>query len=120
MLGSSFLENGDVEKVSEFAVEIATLTHKIFLTQVLRKPLKKLGILPFKKEIMSVSNRFEEVLERIIVKHEEKVDEHKGNEIMMDTLLAAYRDENAEYKITMKHIKALMAVNLYPLVGYII
>ncbi|KFK32668.1 hypothetical protein AALP_AA6G273300 [Arabis alpina] len=109
-LGSSFLQEKDEEeKVLKLSVEFAALSQKIFLTQVLRKPLEKLRILPFKKEIMNVSNKYEELLERIIVKHEEKVDEHEANEIMMDTLLAAFRGENAEYKINRKHIKALMA-----------
>lgn len=40
----------------------------------------------------------------------------KGSELM-DTLLAAYRDQKAEYKITRNHIKALLAVNVYPLVA---
>ncbi|CAH2045488.1 unnamed protein product [Thlaspi arvense] len=103
-MGRSFQE----EKVSEFSVKFADLTKKLFLQQILRKPLEKLGISPFKKEIMKVSHGFEELLERIIVDYEENVDEHQGTEIM-DTLLAAYLDENAECKITRMHIKALLA-----------
>ncbi|CAN6859465.1 unnamed protein product [Brassica oleracea var. botrytis] len=37
-----------------------------------------------------------------------KVDDHHSGEIM-DTLLAAYRDGNADYTITRNHIKALLA-----------
>ncbi|CAF2042259.1 unnamed protein product [Brassica napus] len=37
-----------------------------------------------------------------------KVDDHQSSEIM-DTLLAAYRDGNADYTITRNHIKALLA-----------
>ncbi|CAA7049818.1 unnamed protein product [Microthlaspi erraticum] len=107
-MGGCFMKEKNEEKVSKFSVELAALTQKIFLAQVLRSPLEKIGISPFKKEIMDVSNRFEELLENIIAKYEEKVDEHQCAEIM-DKLLAASRGENAEYKITRKHIKALLA-----------
>ncbi|CAH2045494.1 unnamed protein product [Thlaspi arvense] len=111
-MGSSFSEDNNEEKVSEFSVKFAALTQKIFLAQILRKPLEKFGISPFKKEVMDVSYEFEEMLERIIVKYEEKVNEHHRSEIM-DTLLAAYRDQNAECKITRKHIKAIIAELLF-------
>lgn len=68
---------------------------------------------------MDVSNRFEELLERIIVKHEENVDDHQGAQ-MIDKLLAAYRGENAQCKITRKNVNALAAVNVYPLCWTII
>lgn len=114
-LGRSFSEE---ERVSEFSIEIAALTQKIFLQQVLRKPLEKLRISPpFKKEVMSVSYRFGELLEKIIVRYEEKKDEHEGSEIM-DALLAACGDEDAEYKINRSHIKALLAVSLSSHVWY--
>ncbi|CDY34787.1 BnaA09g41540D [Brassica napus] len=54
---------------------------------------------------MDVSRRYEDLLERILVKYEEKLDEHQGNECI-DAFLA---DENAEYRITRKNIKALLA-----------
>ncbi|KAJ4888352.1 hypothetical protein Rs2_28100 [Raphanus sativus] len=98
-LGMSF---SDEERVSEFSVEIAALSQKIFLQQILRKPLEKLGLSPpFKKEL----------LEKLIVKYEEKKDEHQGSELM-DTLLAACGNDDAEYKISRSHIKALLANKL--------
>lgn len=60
---------------------------------------------------MTVSYRFDELLEKIILNYEGKVDDHHSGEIM-DTLLAAYRDGNADYTITRNHIKALLAVNV--------
>ncbi|CAH8382298.1 unnamed protein product [Eruca vesicaria subsp. sativa] len=103
-LGRSFSEE---ERVSEFSGEIAALTQKIFLQQVLRKPLEKIGLSPpFKKEVMDASYKFEELLEKIIVKYEEEKDQ--GSELM-DTLLAACGNEDAEYKICRSHIKALLA-----------
>ncbi|CAA7049819.1 unnamed protein product [Microthlaspi erraticum] len=101
-------ENNNEAKVSKFALEFIGFTNKMLFAQIWRKPLEKLGISPFKKEIMDASYRFEELLERIIVKCEEKVDQHQGTEIMK-TLLASYRGENTEYKVTRNHIKALLA-----------
>ena len=98
--------------------KLAAFTHKIFVAVTLRKPFEKLGISPpFKKEVMTVSYRFEELLEKIIMKYEEKVEEQRQGSEIMDALLEAYRDQKAEYKITKNHIEVLLAVNVYPLVA---
>ncbi|XP_010502915.2 PREDICTED: cytochrome P450 705A5-like [Camelina sativa] len=55
---------------------------------------------------MGVSNQFDELLERLLVEHEERVEEYE-NKDMMDLLLEAFRDEHAEYKISRKQIKSL-------------
>ncbi|CAA7049820.1 unnamed protein product [Microthlaspi erraticum] len=107
-MGKCFSEKNNVVKISEFVVEISTLGQKIFLAQMLGKPLGKLLISLLKKKTVDVSCKFDELLERIMVKYEEKVDEHQGTETM-EAMLAAYRGENAEYKITRNHIKALLA-----------
>ncbi|XP_010434998.1 PREDICTED: cytochrome P450 705A5-like [Camelina sativa] len=101
-------ENGEAERVRGLVTESMALTKKIFLATVFEKPLRKLGISLFKKEIMSVSHKFDELLEKILVEHEEKLEEHhhQGTD-MMDVLLEAYRDEDTEYKITRNHIKSL-------------
>ncbi|CAN8284263.1 unnamed protein product [Cochlearia groenlandica] len=116
-VGKSFSEE-DEAKVSVFTGEFAAVTQKIFVQQVLRKPLEKFGIVPFKKEVMDVSDRFGEVLESILEKYVEKFGEnHEGGEIM-ETLLEAYLDENAEYKITKNHIKSISAVNSLLIYNY--
>ncbi|EOA38964.1 hypothetical protein CARUB_v10011383mg [Capsella rubella] len=108
-LGSSFsVENNDGKKVSEFSIQLADLSHMFCVAQIFHKPLEKLGISLLKTQIMEVSNRFEELLEKILVNYENNVDKHQGTEFM-DALLAAYQDENTEYKITRNHIKALLA-----------
>ncbi|CAH2079336.1 unnamed protein product [Thlaspi arvense] len=108
-MGSSFsVEEDDGAKVSEFTVKLAALSRMFFVAQIFNKPLEKLGISLLKWDIMAVSHRFEELLERILGRYEEKMNEDQGTEFM-DALMAAYRDENAEYKITRKHIKALFA-----------
>ncbi|KAF8068471.1 hypothetical protein N665_1149s0008 [Sinapis alba] len=106
-IGRSFSEeNGEAEKVRGLVVESYTLTKKMFLASLLHRPLKKLRIPLFRKEIMSVSDRLDELLERILVEHKEKLDTNNQDKDMMDVLLAAYRDEEAEYKMTMNQIKA--------------
>ncbi|KAL9298924.1 putative cytochrome P450 [Arabidopsis thaliana] len=106
-MGRSFSEeNGEAEKIRGLVGESYALTKKMFLASLLRKPLKKLRISLFEKEIMGVSDRLDELLERILVEHEEKLhEEHQGTD-MMDVLLAASGDENAEYNITRNHIKS--------------
>ncbi|KFK39341.1 hypothetical protein AALP_AA3G231600 [Arabis alpina] len=99
-------ENGEAERVRGLVIKTFALTKKIFLASMLHAPLEKLGISLFKKEVMGVSDSFGEVLERVIVEHEENLDEHQDNKDMMDVLLEAYRYENAEYKITRNHIKS--------------
>ena len=109
-IGSSFSQdNNDATKVSQLCVEFGALSHEFFFAQVFHKLLQKLGISLLKRNIMDVSRRYEDLLERILVKYEEKLDEHQGNECM-DAFLA---DESAEYKITGKNIKALLAVIKY-------
>ncbi|BAB01937.1 cytochrome P450-like protein [Arabidopsis thaliana] len=108
IMGRSCLEeNGDAARVRGLVTETFALVKKIFLTQVLRRLFEILGISLFKKEILGVSRKFDEFLEKILVEHDEKPDFQGGD--MMDVLLAAYRDENAEYKITRNHIKSLFA-----------
>ncbi|EOA26316.1 hypothetical protein CARUB_v10025157mg, partial [Capsella rubella] len=84
-----------------------SLAKKFFLASILRKPLKKIGVSLFTKELMDVSRNFDEVLEKILVVKKEKVEEHQQGTDMMDKLLEIYEDENAEYKITRNHIKSL-------------
>ncbi|XP_006299064.2 LOW QUALITY PROTEIN: cytochrome P450 705A20 [Capsella rubella] len=106
-MGRSFSEeNGEAERVRGLVTELDGLTKKVLLVNILRWPLEKLGISLFKKEIMYVSDSFGEVLERVLVEHEEKPDKHQGNDLM-DVLLEAYGNENSEHKITRNHIKSL-------------
>ncbi|CAA0383057.1 unnamed protein product [Arabidopsis thaliana] len=107
IMGRNFSEeNGEAERVRGLVTESTALTKKIFMANVLHKPLKKLGISLFKKEIMDVSNSFDELLERFLVEHEEKLNEDQDMD-MIGVLLAACRDKNAECKITRNHIKSL-------------
>lgn len=84
---------GEAERARGLVIESFALFKKISLATLLHRPLKRLGISLFKKDIMSVSDRFDELLERVLVKHEEeKPSEHQSAD-MMDVLLEAFRDE---------------------------
>ncbi|KAL1197715.1 Cytochrome [Cardamine amara subsp. amara] len=106
-------ENGEAERVRALVTELDVLTKKILLANMLRKPFKKLVVSLFRKEMIVVSSRFDELLERILVEHEEKLDVHHQGTDLMDALLEAYRDENAGYKITRNHIKSFFADLLF-------
>ncbi|CAN8270322.1 unnamed protein product [Cochlearia groenlandica] len=95
-------ENGEAEKIRELIIRSFSFAKKMFFAYLFRR----LGISLFKKEIMGVSNTFDELLERILVEHEEKLGDDQDKDLM-DLLLEAYRDEKAEYKITRNHIKSL-------------
>ncbi|KAL9292048.1 putative cytochrome P450 [Arabidopsis thaliana] len=99
-------ENGEAERVRALATQLDGLTKKILLANMLRAGFKKLVVSLFRKEMMDVSSRFDELLERILVEHEDKLDMHHQGTDLVDALLAACRDKNAEYKISRNHIKS--------------
>ncbi|KAL1188217.1 Cytochrome [Cardamine amara subsp. amara] len=103
-------ENGEKEIFKNLASDSNSLGDKILLGNMSRAPFRKLLMSLFKKERMVVSKRFDDLFERILVEHEEK--QQQGTDLM-DALLAAYRDDNAVYKITRNHIKTLLADLLF-------
>lgn len=111
-MGRRFSEEvGEAERLKGLVTEWSGLIKRMFLAVLFRRQLKKLGISLFKNEIMRVSKRCDEMLERVLVEHEEEPDKDQGTD-MMDVLLAAYGDKNAEYKITRNHIKAFFVVHI--------
>ena len=112
-------ENGEGERVRGLITESIALTKKVLFATLLRKPLEKLGIPLFNKEIMDISSRYNEVLESFLVEHETKLEKHHQGKDLMDVLLEAKEDENAEYKITRDHIKSLFVVIKIFLTSYI-
>ncbi|CAA0395335.1 unnamed protein product [Arabidopsis thaliana] len=101
------------ERFRALATELDVLTKKLFFANMLRAWFKKLVVSLFKRETTVISYRFDELLESILVEHEKKLDVHHQRTDLMDALLAAYRDENAEYKITRNHIKSIIADLLF-------
>ncbi|CAA7017053.1 unnamed protein product [Microthlaspi erraticum] len=108
LMGRTFSEEkGEAGRVRDSVKKTMGLIRKVVLSNTLGKPLKKLGISLFGKEIRRVSHGFDDLLEKNLREHEEKKPEKHQVMDMMDVLLAASRDENAEYKITKNHIKLL-------------
>ncbi|XP_013624257.1 PREDICTED: cytochrome P450 705A5-like [Brassica oleracea var. oleracea] len=99
-------EEDVVERVKGLAIKLDVSSRNILLANLLPPWLKKLVLSLFKKEVKTISNSFDELLEKILAEHEEKLGEHHQGKDLMDVLLAAYGDENAEYKITRNHIKS--------------
>ncbi|CAF2002350.1 unnamed protein product [Brassica napus] len=111
MLGPQALERS--RDVRSFEIER-------FYRSLLEKSMKKHSVEIGEEALRLVNNflgKFEELLEKIIMKYEEKVEEQRQGSEIMDALLEAYRDQKAEYKITKNHIEVLLAVNVYPLVA---
>ncbi|KAG2294385.1 hypothetical protein Bca52824_041054 [Brassica carinata] len=105
-------ENGEAERARSVASESLALGKKIVLGSLLRPRFKHLVMLLIKKEMMVVSNKFDELFERILVEHETKQDGHQETDLM-EALLASYGDDTAGYKITREHIKTLFADLLF-------
>ncbi|XP_018435237.1 cytochrome P450 705A22 isoform X2 [Raphanus sativus] len=105
LMGKGFSERGEVERVRGLVAQTDVVSKKFFVAAVLRKPLAKLGISLFKKDLVSISCRYDELLEKSLVEYEE---EHNQSSEMLDVLLEACQGEKtAECKITRNHIKAL-------------
>ncbi|CAH8384896.1 unnamed protein product [Eruca vesicaria subsp. sativa] len=104
---SCTVEKGGIERVRELTIKSFALSKKLFFANTCLTWLEKLGISIFNREIMEVSHGFDELLEKILVEHEEKPTEEEKDMDMMDLLLEASREENAEYKVTRKQIKSL-------------
>ncbi|KAL1208930.1 Cytochrome [Cardamine amara subsp. amara] len=99
-------ENGEAEKFRDLVTKSFILLRKFLIASTVGRLLKKLGISLFEKEIMEVSQRYDELLEKIIKEHEENPNKKEDRD-MMDILLEVCADDNAEFKITRNQIKAL-------------
>ncbi|OMO96575.1 Cytochrome P450 [Corchorus capsularis] len=78
-------------------------------------PFKKLGFWLLSKEANELTSTYDELLEKLLKEHEEKANNNNigvefDNKDLMDILLKAYHDENAEFKITTAQIKAFFLI----------
>ncbi|KFK29681.1 hypothetical protein AALP_AA7G164900 [Arabis alpina] len=78
LLGPQALERSGGIRAEEVERFYSNLLDKAMRKDLFRgeRPLKKFGISPFKKELASLSTRFDEVLEKILVEYEDNIDEH--------------------------------------------
>ncbi|CDY22803.1 BnaA06g02740D [Brassica napus] len=99
-------EDGEAEQIRSLVTESHGLVRKFLIASTVGRLLKKVGILLFEKEIMEVSQRYDELLEKIIKEHEENPNQKEDRD-MVDVLLDVCADDNAEFKISRNQIKAL-------------
>ncbi|KAH0910025.1 LOW QUALITY PROTEIN: hypothetical protein HID58_033346 [Brassica napus] len=108
LMGKSLSEYDESERVRGLLTETDVLLKKFFLAAILRKPLAKLGISLFKKDFESITRRYDEVLEKIIVEYEERQKDYNQSSEMLDVLLLeACKKARHNNKITRNHIKSL-------------
>ncbi|CAF1705191.1 unnamed protein product [Brassica oleracea var. botrytis] len=69
-------EEDVVERVKGLAIKLDVSSRNILLANLLPPWLKKLVLSLFKKEVKTISNSFDELLEKILAEHEEKLGEH--------------------------------------------
>ncbi|CAN7097637.1 unnamed protein product [Brassica rapa subsp. narinosa] len=99
-------ENGEAEQIRSLVTESLGLVRKFLIASTVGRLLKKVGISLFEKEIMEVSERYDELLEKIIKEHEDNPNQKEDRD-MVDVLLEVCADDNAEFKISRNQIKAL-------------
>lgn len=73
-------------------------------------PLRKLDLFGYGKKLRKIVGKFDKILERIMMEHEEKNTESCQGD-MMDILLQVYRNPNAEVSLTRNDIKAFFLVS---------
>ncbi|CAK7330755.1 unnamed protein product [Dovyalis caffra] len=101
-------QDNDVEKCVDLVRESFQLVAKMTLANLLG-PSRKIGIFCFRKQLLDVPRRFDELLERILEEHEERARRDGGDredKDLMDIVLEVYHDKNAEVKISRVQMKS--------------
>ena len=104
-------ENGEAEQLGDLLTKSLSLVRKFLIASTVGRLLKKLGISLFEKEIMEVSQKYDELLEKII-KEREGNPNKKEDSYLIDVLLEVCADDNAESKVSRNQIKALFCGNV--------
>lgn len=105
-------QDNDVEKCVGLVRESFQLVAKMTLANLLG-PLRKVGVFFFRKQLLDVPRMFDELLERIMEEHEERARRDGGekeNKDLMDIVLEAYHDKDAEVKISRTQMKSFFLV----------
>ncbi|KAK6933755.1 Cytochrome P450 [Dillenia turbinata] len=99
--------NDEAERCSELVKESFELAAKLCFGDVLG-PLKTLGFWLYGRQAMDVTRRYDEILEKVLQKHEREREAggEREDKDLMDILLDVYHNDEAEFKITRTHIKA--------------
>ncbi|KAH0926060.1 hypothetical protein HID58_018316 [Brassica napus] len=87
-------ENGEADQLRDLLTKSLSLVRKFLIASTVGRLLKKLGISLFEKEIMEVSQKYDELLEKIIKEREDNPNK-KEDRYLIDVLL---ENDNAEFK----------------------
>ncbi|KAF2556740.1 hypothetical protein F2Q68_00015930 [Brassica cretica] len=103
---------GNVQRrLGDLLTKSLSLVRKFLIASTVGRLLKKLGISLFEKEIMEVSQKYDELLEKIIKEREDNPNK-KEDSYLIDVLLEVCADDNAESKVSRNQIKALFCGNV--------
>lgn len=109
-------EDGELEKLKSLMTESSRLVKKMFVAVVFRR--RWIGrLLTFKRQIMFVSAKFDEFLERIFEEYQAEPNKDQKSEIL-DAFLQASGDKNTELKVTWNNIKSFYAVRVQLLIFF--
>ncbi|XP_061997791.1 cytochrome P450 705A12-like [Rosa rugosa] len=110
-MSTSCSENGDeAEKIRELVKESFELAAKVCFGDVLG-PLKRVGFWVYGKQLIDVTMGYDRLLEGMLKQHEERAEREgwdREDKDLMDILLKAYQDDQAEVQITRTHVKAFL------------
>ena len=79
-------ENGEADQLRDLLTKSLSLVRKFLIASTVGRLLKKLGISLFEKEIMEVSQKYDELLEKIIKEREDNPNK-KEDRYLIDVLL---------------------------------
>ncbi|KAL0815310.1 hypothetical protein Bca101_071754 [Brassica carinata] len=86
-----------LRRLGDLLTKSLSLVRKFLIASTVGRLLKKLGISLFEKEIMEVSQKYDELLEKIIKEREDNPNK-KEDSYLIDVLLEVCADDNAESK----------------------
>lgn len=117
-MSTSCSENGEeAEKIRALVKESFELAAKVCFGDVLG-PLKRVGFWVYGKQLIDVTMGYDKLLEGMLKQHEERAEREgwdREDKDLMDILLKAYQDDQAEVRITRTHVKAFLLVShLFP------
>ncbi|KAF5445651.1 hypothetical protein F2P56_034689 [Juglans regia] len=106
-------KNDEAEKIRELVKDSFEVASKIFIGDVFG-PLKRLAFWFYGRQLIDVGLRFDEMLEKILERHEDQSWKRDQNDQdLTDILLKVYSDDGAKAKMTRTHLKALLLVSGY-------
>ncbi|CAF2097772.1 unnamed protein product [Brassica rapa] len=89
-------ENGEADQLRDLLTKSLSLVRKFLIASTVGRLLKKLGISLFEKEIMEVSQKYDELLEKIIKEREDNPNKKEDRyliDVLLEKMLKRLREE---------------------------